>query len=217
MRDEGPGMRLDEFKDKPVMSIASGTKLGTVHDFLLDDSYLQIAALVVGGGGLFGGHKQAVAYSAVRGIGPDAVMVSGPDAVQEVEDTSPLGKAHAFDALQQQVMSESGVNLGRVVEMEFDPQTGSMTSLCFMPQGDTGPEEGEVCDVDRADIVSMTEKMVIVRHSVVQQTDQEPAPAPVQDRGQVVGQEPERTSVLAATAGEPSTAGGEPATAVARA
>src|SRR6476659_3729095 len=101
-------MRIEEMKDKPVMSIASGTKLGSVHDCLLDDSYLQIAALVIGGGGLFGGHKQVVAYGDIHGIGPDAVMVSNEDAVQTVDDASPLRTAHAFGELRQQVMSESG-------------------------------------------------------------------------------------------------------------
>lgn len=189
MKDEGPDMRIAELKDKPVMSIASGTKLGSVHDFLLDDSYLQIAALVIGGGGLLGGHKQAVAYSAIHGIGPDAVMVSGQDAVQEVGDASPWGTAHAFDAIQQQVMSESGVNLGRVVATEFEPQTGAMTGLCFAAHEGVGPEGSDVCDVSRADIVSMTEKMVIVRHSVVEQTAGEIPPAPALDRGQLMGRE----------------------------
>ena len=42
-------MRLEELKDKPVVSIAEGTELGKARDFLLDESYLQIAALVIGG------------------------------------------------------------------------------------------------------------------------------------------------------------------------
>jgi uncharacterized protein YrrD len=206
MRDEEPDMRIEELKDRPVMSIASGTKLGSVKDLLLDDSYLQIAALVIGGGGVFGGHKQAIAYSSIHGIGPDAVMVSGPDDVQEVGDGSPLGTAHAFDAIRQEVMSESGVNLGRVVEMEFEPQTGAMTSLCFATQVDTESGVVDVCDVARADIVSMTEKMVIVRHSVVKQTAEELPPAPAQDRGQVMGQEQEGTPELDANARESSAA-----------
>lgn len=183
-------MRIEELKDKPVVSMASGAKLGSVHDFLLDDSYRQIAAVVIGGGGLFGGHKQAVAYSDIHGIGPDAIMVSGQDAVQEVGDASPLGTAHALDPLQQQVMSESGVDLGRVVEMEFEPQTGALSSLCFTPHGDTATGEDDLYDVARDDIVSMTEKMAIVRHSVVAQMDQEIPSEPASDRGQVMGQEP---------------------------
>jgi len=195
--------------------VASGTKLGAVHDFLLDDSYLQIAALVIGGGGLFGGHKQAVAYSSIHGIGPDAVMVNGMDAVQEMGDSSPLGKAHPFDAIRQQVMSESGVSLGRVVETDFEPQTGAMTSLSFSALDGAGPEGSDLCDVPRADIVSMTEKMVIVRHSVVEQTDDELALEP-QDRGQLMGGEAASAADRGAAAGEPAATGFQPATTVAR-
>jgi len=182
---------MEELKDRPVMSIASGTKLGSVHDVLLDDSYVQITALVIGGGGLFGGHKQAVAYSAIHGIGPDAVMMSGEDAVQEMGSAGPFRTAHAFGTLQQQVMSESGVNLGRVVGMDFEPQTGAVTGLSFSAPDGVGPDESDLCHVARADIVSMTEKMVIVRHSVVQQTDEELAVEPAEDRGQLMVQEPE--------------------------
>jgi uncharacterized protein YrrD len=172
------------------MSVASATTLGAVHDFLLDDSYLQIAGLVIGGGGLFGGHKQAVAYSAIRGIGPDAVMVNGQDAVQEVDDSSPLGKAHPLKSIRQQVMSEGGVSLGQVVEIEFEPQTGAVASVCFATQEGATAEAGDVCDVTRADIVSMTEKMVIVRQSVVEETDEGLAPVLAPDRGQLLGPEP---------------------------
>src|ERR1700730_2785667 len=100
-------MRIEELKDRPIVSIGAGTKLGSVHDLLLDDSYLQIAAVGIGGGGLFGGHKQAIAYSSIHGIGPDAVMVSGQDAIQEVGDSGPLGSTHPMDDMQQEVMSES--------------------------------------------------------------------------------------------------------------
>lgn len=189
-------MRIEELKEKPVVSIASGTKLGAVHDFLLDDSYLQIAAVVIGRGGLFGGHKQAVAYSSIHGIGPDAVMVNGLSAVQEVGDSGPLGNVHPMDAMEQQVMSESGVDLGRVLEMEFEPQTGAMISLCFAAHRGAGSEDGNVCDVSRDDIVSMTEHMVIVRQSVVELTEDAPQAATEPDRGQVMVTEPTHAPVV---------------------
>jgi uncharacterized protein YrrD len=210
-------MRIEELKDKPVLSIASGTKLGAVHDFLLDDSYLQIAALVIGGGGLFGGHKQAVAYSSIHGIGPDAVMVRGLSTVQEVGDSGPLGKVHALDTMEQQVMSESGVDLGRVIEMEFEPQTGAMTSLCFTVHGDTASEGSGVCGINRDDIVSMTEKMVIVRQSIVELTEDAPNPAQPPDRGQVMGRVMEPASTIEDEVTNSSEAGFEPAPAEVRA
>jgi uncharacterized protein YrrD len=189
-------MRMEELKGKPVMSVSSGTKLGSVHDFLLDDSYLQIAALVIGGGGLLGGHKQAVAYSAIHGIGPDAVMVNGLDAVQEVGGSGPLGPTHVLDEAQTQVMSESGMILGRVLELEFEPQTGSVTGLCFAVRGGKGPEASRTHAVAREDIISMTATIAIVRHSVVEQSADAREPARAQDLGQVVRHEPDSTAEL---------------------
>jgi uncharacterized protein YrrD len=181
-------MRMEELKGKPVISVASGTKLGSVHDFLLDDSYLQVAALVIGGGGLLGGHKQAVAYSAIHGIGPDAVMVNGLDAVQEVGGSGPLGPTHLLDEAQTQVMSESGVILGRVLEMQFEPQTGAITGLCFAVRGAAGSEGSGAHAVDRQDIISMTARMAIVRHTVVEDSaDEQPSETP--NHGQMVSHE----------------------------
>jgi len=207
-------MRMEELKGKPVMSVASGTRLGSVHDFLLDDSYLQIAALVIGGGGLLGGHKQAVAYSAIHGIGADAVMVNGLDAVQEVGGSGPLGPTHPLDEAHTQVMSESGVILGRVLEMDFEPQTGAITGLCFAVRGGVGAESSNARNVAREDIMSMTANMAIVRHSVVEETAGVPEPVRVQELGQIVGDAPApapdfdaNTNGSGASRAEPATIG----------
>jgi uncharacterized protein YrrD len=183
-------MRWDEIKDTPVVSITEGTKLGSVHDLLLDDSYLQIAALVIGGGGLLGGQRRAVAYSAVRGIGRDAVMVSGQDAVQEVSDAGSLGVTHRLGELHQEVMSESGVHLGRVADVEFDPQTGALTALRFARDGATTPDGMEASVISRAQIVTLTAKMAVVQHAVLEPSAGEADAGRAPTLGQVVGQEP---------------------------
>lgn len=188
-------MRWDEIKDTPVMSIAEGTKLGSVHDLLLDDSYLQIAALVIGGGGLFGGQRRAVAYAEVRGIGRDAVMVSGQEAVHEVRDADALGVTHRLGELRQEVMSESGVHLGHVVDVEFDPPTGALTGLRFVPDGPTAPAELDASVVSRAQIVQLTAKMAVVQHAVLEQSAGEADAGRAPALGQVVGQEPAGTPV----------------------
>ena len=188
-------MRWDEIKDTPVVSIAEGTKLGSVHDLLLDDSYLQIAALVIGGGGLFGGQRRAVAYGEVRGIGRDAVMVSGQDAVQAVGDDRSFGVTHRLDALQQDVMSESGVHLGRVADAEFDPSTGALTALRFVSAGATAPAGTDASVITRAQIVQLTAKMVVVQHAVLEQNLGEADSGRTPALGQVVGQEPVGTLI----------------------
>lgn len=182
-------MRWDEIKDTPVMSIAEGTKLGSVHDLLLDETYLQIAALVIGGGGLLGGQRRAVAYSDVRGIGRDAVMVSGQDAVHEVRDTAALGVTHRLGELRQDVMSESGVRLGQVADVEFDPPTGAVTALRFIREGATAPDGMDASIVSRAQIVQLTAKMAVVQHAVLEHGADETDAARAPVLGQVVGQE----------------------------
>lgn len=163
-------MRIDEIKDKPVISIAEGEKLGEVQDLLLDASYLQLGALVIGGGGLFGGARKAVAYSTVRGIGPDAVMVTGQQAVQEVSDNGPLAAMHRVGDLTQQVLSESGVRLGRLNGVEFDPQTGAVTVMTVEPDRDAPMSATGAYAVPRDDVVSISDKLAVVRHDVVQRT-----------------------------------------------
>jgi uncharacterized protein YrrD len=181
-------MRIEQIMGRPVVSIASGTKVGSVHDLLLDDSYLQIAAVGIGGGGLFGGHKQSIAYTSIHGIGPDAVMVDDQDAVQDLRAGGPMGLTHPFDEMRQEVMSESGVSLGRVVEMEFEEQTGAVTSFSYARHEDAGTQDGDVCDVAREDIITITAKMVIVRHSVLERSADVSTTAQRPDRGKVMNQ-----------------------------
>ena len=183
-------MWMNELHDKPVMSIAEGTTLGSVRDVLLDDSYLQVAALVVGGGGLLGGHRKAVAYSAIRGIGPDAVMVGGPDTVQEVTETSTWGVSHRGEEMRQDVLTEGGVRLGRVADVAFDPLTGELTALRLLPTGAVEPASGEESVIARADIMTLTAKLVVVRHAVIAERASEAAPAP--PAGFTVASRPER-------------------------
>jgi uncharacterized protein YrrD len=178
-------MWSDELKDKPVISIAEGTKVGSVHDLLLDESCTQVVALIVGGGGLLGGHKQAVMYSAVRGMGPDAVMVEGRDAVQDLSDDGPLAASLHWSDVHQEMMTEGGVHLGRVGELEFDPQSGAVTALELEPKGDWSSHDGGTIAIERADIVNLTPKMAIVRHDVIDRAAPEQH-APSQEVGQVV-------------------------------
>ncbi len=165
MRRGTVDMRLEALKDKPVVSIKEGAELGKVHDFLLAEDYMGIAAVVVGGGGFFGGNKQAVAYRAIRSIGPDAVMVEGGDAVEEVSNDTPFAALPSLGDLHQEVMSEQGVRLGRVQDAEFDPQSGALTHLWFVAHDSRIGQRQDLYEVARDDILSLNAKMAVVRQS----------------------------------------------------
>lgn len=185
------------------MGITEGTTIGSVRDVLLDDTYLQVVALVVGGGGFLGGHRKAVAYSAVRGVGPDAVMVSGQDAVEDVTDTSSWGAGHRGEEMKQDVISEGGARLGQVAEVAFDPQTGAVSAVRYIPTGETKPRCGEESVIARADIVTLSEKRSVVRQSVLDQSTGEADAVRASALGQLVSQEP---------AGTPTSSADDPAT-----
>jgi sporulation protein YlmC with PRC-barrel domain len=154
-------MRLEELRHKPVVSMISDAQLGAVSDFLLDDTYLQISAFVIGGAAGFGSHRLAVPYGAIRGIGAETVIVSGSNAVQEVAYGRPLWNTHPLHGTRPCASNESGSNLGPVVNMEFDPRTGALTSVWLAP-----PDDSVVRVVARPDIVRITEQMAVIRHAV---------------------------------------------------
>jgi hypothetical protein len=89
-------------------------------------------------------------------------------------------------------MSESGVHLGRVADVEFDPQTGALTALHFVPEEATGREGTAASAIARAEIVTLTAKMAVVRQAVLEQSAREAhqARAAAPALGQVVGQDP---------------------------
>ena len=71
--------RATDVIGKPLMSAASGEKLGTVTDLLLDESNMVLIGLVVSRGMLKGEHVLAI--SAVQTFGADAVVSRSNDLI----------------------------------------------------------------------------------------------------------------------------------------
>ena len=71
--------RATDVIGKPLMSAASGEKLGTVIDLLLDDSNVTLIGLVVSRGMLKGEHVLPI--SAVQTFGTDAVVSRSNDLI----------------------------------------------------------------------------------------------------------------------------------------
>ncbi len=90
-------------------------------------------------------------------------MVQGGDAVEEVGDGSPYAGLPDLSDLNQEVMSEQGVHLGRVQDAEFDPQSGALTHLWFAPDGAHRGQRQDVYQVSRDHILSLGDKIAVVR------------------------------------------------------
>ncbi|QOV41281.1 PRC-barrel domain-containing protein [Streptomyces ferrugineus] len=75
------------------------------------------------------GHH-TLAWEDVRSFGPDAVAVDGADRIRDEKDIDPGDPASAVhDPLGKAVLTETGLQKGTVIDVEFDAQSGRVGHL----------------------------------------------------------------------------------------
>lgn len=112
-------MRAKELMKRPVVTLA-GEDVAEIKDIVYAANAGEVAGFTLNGRGLFAGpSKQALPWTAVHGLGRDAVMIT-EEAVLESMDAV-LDKAARTggggDVLGSQVLSDSGTDLGRIVDV----------------------------------------------------------------------------------------------------
>ncbi len=127
---------------------------------VVDASTSSIVGIVVG--------SQVVAWADTGGIGPDAVTVADAGLIRGPRsDLEMRAVEGATDPISQTVITEEGFALGSVADIEFDPQSGTISRVIL---GDdhiagsrlmgTGSFAVVVCSTDRAsadgDLASLT-------------------------------------------------------------
>lgn len=126
-------MAIPLTKGTPVVSLADGTRLGTVdHVYFDPESKAVVGFTFHQGSGLFGrGSSGLVDVSDVHAFGADAVTISDVSAVR-----SELAVEHCRDALldletllHRSVMTESGTRVGRVQAIKFGDASYQLSGL----------------------------------------------------------------------------------------
>lgn len=118
-------MRFSEAKGRKVVSTSTAETVAVVDGFVVDPGRRSVLALHL----RKSQSGDTLRWSDLNAFGADAVTVAGTDALSEAgEDVEALrGKAH--DVLGKRVLSASGDELGSVVDVEFDPASGSLVAL----------------------------------------------------------------------------------------
>lgn len=117
--------RFSEATGRQVVSTSTAATLGKVDEFLIDPVARSVVALrlkkTAGG--------DTLRWSDITAFGADAVTVLGADAIADRDpDLAELaGKDHRL--LGKRVLSTAGDQLGTVEDVEFDPETGTITAL----------------------------------------------------------------------------------------
>lgn len=120
-------MLFTEARKREVVSTSTATRVGRVDGFVVAAAPARVSMLklakVAGDGNL-------LAWEEVQGFGPDAVTIADaglirPPSNQEEERAS----SKELDVLGARTLTERGNELGEIIDVDFDPETGAVNAL----------------------------------------------------------------------------------------
>lgn len=114
---------------KPVISVESGDKLGTIADALLDDENVRLVGLVISGGML--GKEHVLPFELVTTLGGDTVLVRSQAGILGAREWKESGiRATRSSTLKgRPVVTATGHRLGEISDLLVDAQTGAFDAL----------------------------------------------------------------------------------------
>jgi sporulation protein YlmC with PRC-barrel domain len=163
---------VSEIVGRPVVTLA-GDDLAQLRDVVFDDAEGEVVGFTLAKRSRFGGRlKEVLPWSAVVALGPDALMVGDEGALTAgplTPETDTPGRGEG-DVLGDRVITDGGVELGRVVdavvevaggtarivgyEMEpaptFEPAHGRKGRRLFVPRPETLAASAEAVVVPAA-------------------------------------------------------------------
>lgn len=119
--------RLRPSLGRGVFGAGDEGRLGELKAIVVDQPPRRITALQVGGS-----KRSAtfVDWSAVIGFGPDAVVISGADAVRDARDDREQATAKgSLVLLGTRIVDTAGFERGTVTEVRFDTGTGELVEI----------------------------------------------------------------------------------------
>lgn len=127
-------MRFSEAKGRKVVSTSTADSVGKVDDFVVDPKARRVYAVSVS-------HTDSgdtLRWADVVSFGADAVTVSAPDKITQAGDDVAALSGKDRQIVGKRVLSTAGNELGRVSDVEFDDDSGAVTTLVL----DDGGIEG---------------------------------------------------------------------------
>lgn len=131
-----------------VMTVTERKRIGTVAGLVLDPDRKQVRWLSLNSGGSYQG-RHWIPIEAVKVVGEQVVVISSENDIvgrlfvpeskyRGAEPERIVRAGRRF--MRNRVVTEQGVELGRVVNYEFDPNTFQVTCLIVSLPGDTSDE-----------------------------------------------------------------------------
>lgn len=117
-------LRARELTGRPVVTLG-GEFEAEVKDVVFESDGGRIAGFTLRNRGLFSrARKDAVAWTAVHGVGRDAVMIRDATQLVPAKDLAPRKVARKGNVLDDRVLTDSGRDLGTVVDVVLQAGAG---------------------------------------------------------------------------------------------
>lgn len=128
-------MRFSDAKGREVVATTTAQTVGRVAGFVIDPVARRVLALDV----KKSASGDTVLWSDIVAFGKDAVTVTAADAIMDADDAVRALSRKDRAVLGKRVLTTAGEELGKVRDVEFDPDSGSVTALVL--------ESGDVAGV----------------------------------------------------------------------
>ncbi len=120
-------MRIRQARKRDVVNTATATRIARVDGFVVLPGPARVALLRLGKAS---GAGTLLAWDDVQGFGPDAVTVATDAVIRPARDAlEQRAEDNDLEILGKRVLTERGMELGTVADVDFDPDTGSITTL----------------------------------------------------------------------------------------
>ena len=120
-----------EAKGRQVVSTSTADTVGKVDRLLVDPARRRVVAVALKKAGL-------LRWRDLTAFGADAVTVASADLLVESDADVDRFAGKEHDPVGKRVLTSAGDELGKVADVEFDPETGEVTGLVL----DTGSLAG---------------------------------------------------------------------------
>lgn len=155
-------LRFSQATHTPVYSRSSADEIGRVIRYVVDAGARRVVAVHVSGR-----RRRALLadWAHVVGFGPDAVVVDDEDSLRPpAGDHEHRVVGGDLDLRGRRVLTDSGYELGALVDVEFDESDGQLTRV-----------ETDRTTVDGSGLLAIGGYAVVVRHDAVVPAEEPPA------------------------------------------
>jgi sporulation protein YlmC with PRC-barrel domain len=120
-------MLFSQVRKRDVVNTATATRVARVDSLVVLPGPARVALVrlsrVSGAGTL-------VAWDDLQGFGPDAVTVATDTVIRPARDgLEQRAENNDLEIVGKRVLTEYGMELGTITDVDFDPETGAVTSL----------------------------------------------------------------------------------------